>query len=62
MDIQSWPALQRAQHYQGLAGKLRLMAEAEAVEKIRSQLLALAAQYQELADSLVRLSNAAASA
>jgi hypothetical protein len=52
MEIRSWPAAQRAQRYQGQAGKLRLMAEAEPVEKMRALLLVLAAQYQELADSL----------
>ena len=53
MDIRSWPARERAQHYQGQASRLRLMAEAEPVERMREQLLLLAVQHQELADGLV---------
>jgi hypothetical protein len=63
-DIRSWPAGQRAAHYQQFAMKLRDMAAAENASKERDQLIALAEQYQELAISLqakaVSLSRSAA--
>jgi len=46
------PAKERAAHYQCEADKFRRMAKAEPVEQIRAQLLAVAEQYQSLADSL----------
>ena len=45
-------AKERAVHYQGEADKFCRLAEAEPVEHIRAQLLALAEQYQSLATSL----------
>jgi hypothetical protein len=45
---------QRAAHYQDQADKLRHLAEAEPVEKIRTLLLEAAQQYQELATILGR--------
>jgi hypothetical protein len=52
MDIQSWPASRRALHYGTEAEKFRRMADAEPVGRVREQLLSVARQYQELAESL----------
>ena len=52
MDFPTRTAKQRAAHYEQEAGKFRRMAEAEPVEHIRQELLAVAEQYQKLADSL----------
>jgi hypothetical protein len=46
------PAKERAAHYRSEAEKFRKMADAEPVEHIRAQLVALAAQYDALAASL----------
>jgi hypothetical protein len=43
---------QRIAHYQSEADRLRRMAEAEPVQAIRDELLAVARQYQQLADGL----------
>jgi len=51
MDIR-WSARQRAAHYEQQADRLRRMAEAEAVAQMRDQLLAVAQQYQQLAENL----------
>ena len=50
-----WPVRERVAHYQAQADKLRRMAGAETVERIRDELLAVARQYQELANSLKRV-------
>ena len=47
-----WHAKQRAAHYEDQADKLRRLAEAEPIDGIRTQLLAVAKLYQELAVSL----------
>lgn len=52
MDLESWPASQRAAHYQNRADKLRDLAAGEPATRVRDRLLALAAEYQELADNL----------
>jgi hypothetical protein len=53
MDVGSSRSVrQRAAHYQDQADKLRQMAEAEPVERIRTLLLEAAQQYQELATIL----------
>jgi hypothetical protein len=52
MDFPTRTAKQRAAHYEQEADKFRRMAEAEPVEHIRQELLAVAEQYQKLADSL----------
>ena len=46
------PAKERAAHYEREADKFRRMAEAEPVERIRKELLAVAEQYRSLAASL----------
>ena len=43
---------ERAAHYEQEAEKFRRMAEAEPVEHIRQELLAVAEQYRRLAESL----------
>jgi hypothetical protein len=53
--IRSWPSGRRAAHYLEQAGKLRDMAEAEPPGDLRDQLLALAAQYADLAANLARV-------
>ena len=50
METLSWPIPQRIAHYQSEADRLRSMAEAEPT--IREELLAVARQYQQLADGL----------
>jgi hypothetical protein len=52
MDFPMRTAKERAAHYEQEADKFRRMAEAEPVEHIRQELLAVAEQYQKLADSL----------
>jgi hypothetical protein len=52
METLSWPIPQRIAHYQREADRLRSMAEAEPIEIIREELLAVARQYQQLADGL----------
>jgi hypothetical protein len=53
MDLlRSGSAHQRAAHYLEQAEKLRQIADAEPVERIRKLLLATAEQYQELAAGL----------
>jgi hypothetical protein len=52
MDFPTRTAKERAAHYEQEADKFRRMAEAEPVEHIRQELLAVAEQYQKLADSL----------
>jgi hypothetical protein len=51
-DVRAWSACARKAHYQEQADKLREMAEARPAGELRAQLLALADQYQLLADSL----------
>jgi hypothetical protein len=51
--IRSGSARQRAANYRDRADKLRKMADADPVEKIRTLLLEAARQYQELASSLI---------
>jgi hypothetical protein len=46
------PISQRMAHYRSEADRLRRMAEAELIEDIRVELLAVAQQYQRLADGL----------
>ena len=48
----SWPNERRATHYREQAEKLRDMAEAEPRGELRDQLIALAAQYDEMAANL----------
>jgi len=43
---------QRIAHYQSEADRLRRLAGAESIEAIREELLAVARQYQQLADGL----------
>ena len=50
MDALGLPRMQRASHYLELAAKLREFAETETVEETREQLLAIATQYDELAN------------
>ena len=52
MDFPTRTAKERAAHYEQEAEKFRRMAEAEPVEHIRQELLAVAEQYRRLADSL----------
>ena len=52
MDLQSWRASERATHYQEQADKLRSLATLELAVKARGRLLALADEYQQLADTL----------
>jgi hypothetical protein len=52
MDFTTRTAKERAAHYEQEAEKFRRMAEVEPIENIRQELLAVAEQYQELADSL----------
>ena len=52
MDFRTRTAKERAAHYEQEAEKFRRMAEAEPVEHIRQELLAVAEQYRRLADSL----------
>jgi hypothetical protein len=51
-DVRGWSARERKSHYQEQANKLREMAVAQPAGALRAQLLALADQYQLLADSL----------
>ena len=51
--VRSGPAPQRAQRYLEQAEKLRLLAGAESVAKIRDVLIEPAEQYQQLAETLV---------
>ena len=48
----SSPIPQRIMQYQREAERLRRMAEAEPIDAIRDELLAVARQYQQLADGL----------
>jgi hypothetical protein len=50
--VRSWPNERRAAHYREQAEKLRDMAEAEPRGELRDQLLALAAQYSDMAANL----------
>jgi hypothetical protein len=50
--IRSWPNQERGGHYQQQANKLRQIAEIEPDEQMRNRLLAIADQYQALADKL----------
>ena len=52
MDLRTKTARERAAHYEQEAEKFRRMAVAEQTEHIRQELLAVAEQYQRLADSL----------
>lgn len=52
--VRSGAAPQRAQHYLEQAKKLRELAGAESVAKIRDMLLAAAEQYQQLAESVMQ--------
>src|SRR5262249_24227722 len=52
METLSWPIPQRIAHYQSEASRLRHVAEAEPIAAIREELLAVARQYQQLADGL----------
>jgi len=52
METLSWPIPQRIAHYQSEADRLRRMAAAETIATIRDKLLAVAQQYQQLADGL----------
>jgi molecular chaperone GrpE (heat shock protein) len=54
--VRSWPSAARAAHYREQAKKYREMAKSEAVETLQSQLLALAAEYERLANSLAKSS------
>src|ERR1700730_14729541 len=51
-QLQACPSQRRAAHYREQACKLRKMADPE-VEPIRKKLLALAAEYDELATALI---------
>jgi|HubBroStandDraft_6_1064221.scaffolds.fasta_scaffold1118597_1 hypothetical protein len=51
-DVRVWSARERKAHYQEQADKLRATAEAQPSRELRAQLLALAEQYQLLANSL----------
>ena len=46
------PIPQRIAHYRSEAERLRRMAEAEPIAAIQAELLAMARQYQQLADGL----------
>jgi hypothetical protein len=52
MDFPTKTARERAAHYEQEAEKFGRMAEAEPVENIRQELLAVAEQYRRLAESL----------
>ena len=52
METLSGPIPQRIAHYQSEANRLRRMAEVEPIEAIRDELLAVARQYENLADGL----------
>ena len=52
MDFPTRTAKERAAHYEQEAENFRRMAETEPVEHIRQELLAVAEQYQKLADSV----------
>jgi hypothetical protein len=52
--VRSGPAPQRAQRYLEQAEKLRDLAGAESVAKIRDMLLYAAEQYQQLAESVMQ--------
>jgi len=52
MQTLSWPIPQRTAHYQNEANRLRQMAEIEPIEAIRDELLAVARQYDNLAEGL----------
>jgi hypothetical protein len=49
METLSRPLPQRIAQYESEADRLRRMAEAEPIEAIREELLAVARQYQQLA-------------
>ena len=50
MQTLSSPIPQRIAQYESEADRLRRMAEAEPIETIREELLAVARQYQQMAD------------
>ena len=52
MRTLSSPIPQRIAHYQSEADRLRRMAEAEPIEAVRNELLAVARQYDILAEGL----------
>lgn len=52
METLSRPVSQRIAIYRSEADRLRQMAEVEPIEAIRDELLAVARQYQQLADGL----------
>jgi hypothetical protein len=52
MQTLSSPIPQRIAQYESEADRLRRMAEAEPIDAIRDELLAVARQYQQLADGL----------
>jgi len=52
MQTLSSPIPQRITHYESEADRLRRMADAEPIDAIRDELLAVARQYQQLADGL----------
>ena len=52
MQTLSWPIPQRIAHYQNEANRLRQIAETEPIEVIRDELLAVARQYDNLAEGL----------
>jgi hypothetical protein len=50
--VRSWPNTRRAAHYLEQGEKFQDMAEAEPPGELRDKLLALAAQYDELAKNI----------
>ena len=52
METLPGPIPQRIAHYKSEADRLRRLADAEPIEAIREELLAVARQYQQLADGL----------
>ncbi|MBV8890528.1 MAG: hypothetical protein JO266_00880 [Acidobacteria bacterium] len=52
MESLSRPVPQRIAHYRSEADRLRRMAQAEPIGAIQAELLAVARQYQQLADGL----------
>jgi hypothetical protein len=52
MQTLSSPIPQRIAHYESEADRLRRMAEAEPIEAVRNELLAVARQYDILAEGL----------
>jgi hypothetical protein len=52
-DLRFWSANQRAAHYVDEAAKYRELAASEPNPVVQAQLLALAAQYQALAEGLL---------